>query len=176
MPVQMTTTTFPELSTGSVVPTALRGTVPVFGSTSACATPAGTRPATARWRNHRISLDSGWTPEARDGIARLCADAVVGDRVFLSGHEEDVLLAAACLKDHGFCDEEITVDCTSSGTAFTTREHRRITCCHCKETFRESFRVGDDVTCPSCGLSLSVHHHFNRRTCSYLGFTLAEEE
>lgn len=171
MPVQMATTTVPELSTGSVIPTALRGVFPAPG----VRTPTTDPPVEAHFRTYRIVLDNGWNSESEQEVRDLCAGAIVGDRVTISGEEREVYLATACLKEHGFGDDEITVECTSSGNPFSERAQRRVTCCHCKEVFGSTFQVGDDVECPSCGRALNVYYHYNRRSCSYLGFVLAEE-
>lgn len=157
MPVQMSTTTVPRFTATDTVPT----------------TPE--RPAGALYRDHRVDISAGNFAATEAELRALCATAVVGDRVHLTGPEEGLLLAAALFRDHGFGDDEILLTCTTPGSPFADPDLRRVNCCHCRTVSTLSVAVGDVVDCAGCGRSVVVYHHFSRRTASYLAYQPEEE-
>lgn len=157
MPVQMSTTT-----------------VPRFTATGP-ATDVPERPADARFRDHEVEVPAGHFDTTAAELRALCAEAVVGDRVHLTGPEEELLRAAALLRELGFDDAELTLTCTTPGSPFTDPDLRRVTCCHCHTVSTHTVAVGDGVECPDCGRGIVVYHHFSRRTASYLAYQPEEE-
>jgi hypothetical protein len=151
-------------------------TVPRFtaGTGSAVSGTPG-RPTDARYRDHEGEIPTGDFTTTEAELRELCATAVVGDRVHLTGPEKELLRAAALLRELGFDDAELTLTCTTPGSPFTDRDLRRVNCCHCHTVSVHPVAVGDPVDCPGCGRSLVVYHHFSRRTASYLAFTPEEE-
>ncbi len=159
MPVQMSTTT-----------------VPRFTTSGPDSTPTGDgRPADARYRDHEVEIPAGDFATTEERLRALCATAVVGDRVHLTGPEEELLRAAALLRELGFDDAELTVTCNTPGSPFTDPDLRRVNCCHCHTVTALPVAVGDTVDCPGCGRTVVVYHHFSRRTASYLAYQPEEE-
>lgn len=162
MPVQRETTTVPRFA----------DTVTAAADTAACPTP---RPADARFRDLAVDVPAGDFAATAARLSALCATAVVGDTVHLTGPEKELLRAAALLRENGFDDTELFLTCTTPGSPFTDPDLRRVNCCHCHTVTALPVAVGDAVDCPSCGRSLVVYHHFSRRTASYLAYTPEEE-
>lgn len=161
MPVQMETTTVPQF--------------PVPAGPAVAATAPVDRPADARYRDLSVDIPAGDFAATAARLSDLCATAVVGDTVHLTGPEEELLRAAALLRENGFDDPELFLTCTTPGTPFTDPDLRRVNCCHCRTVTALPVAVGDAVDCPACGRSLVVHHHFSRRTASYLAYQPEEE-
>ncbi|AGP30444.1 dimethylamine monooxygenase subunit DmmA family protein [Corynebacterium terpenotabidum] len=149
-------------------------TVPRFVDHTPAPENAG-RPADARYRDLEVEIPAGNFPGTAAALDELCATAVVGDTVHLTGPEEELLLAAARLREHGFDDAEIMLTCTTPGSPFTDADLRRVNCCHCRTVFTTTTAVGDSVDCPGCQRSLVVYHHFSRRTASYLAYMPEEK-
>jgi hypothetical protein len=159
------TTTVPRLAT----------TAQPAGERDAAPAPDTARPADARYRDHDITVPAGGFTAVVDRLRDLCRTAVVGDRVRLTGPEDELLRAAAVLRSGGFGDDEITLTTTTPGSPFSDPDLRRVVCCHCRTTFTTTLTVGDAATCPGCGRGLVVHHHFSRRTASYLAYQPEEQ-
>ncbi|WP_130839031.1 dimethylamine monooxygenase subunit DmmA family protein [Corynebacterium neomassiliense] len=157
MPVQMETTTVPRFTETS----------PTGGEIQ--------RPADARYRDIEVEVPAGDFDTTATRLLDLCRPAVVGDTVHLTGPEEELLRAAALLRENGFDDDEISLTCTTPGSPFSRPGARRVNCCHCRTVFTSEVVVGDQVTCPGCGRGLVVYHHFSRQTASYLAYMPEEE-
>lgn len=159
MPVQMSTTTVPRFTAGG----------------PSTATDLPRRPPDARYRDHGVEVPAGDFAGTAATLRALCATAVVGDRVHLTGPEEELLRAPALLRDHGFGDDEILLTCTTPSSPFADPDLRRVNCCHCRTVSTLPVAVGDAVDCPGCGRGIVVYHHFSRRTASYLAYQPEEE-
>ncbi|TGN65067.1 hypothetical protein EXE59_14655 [Nocardioides eburneiflavus] len=122
-------------------------------------------------RVHVDNLDS-------EGLARIGLDilaASVGTCFVFVGSEREVYAARSEAIASGAISEEVVVAPidgeagSDDAVAWSDgAEPRNLFCAHCHQTFTAVAGVGDAVTCPSCGLSLSVHYNFSRRRAAYL--------
>jgi hypothetical protein len=126
---------------------------------------ARTEPSVPRRRLAAAAADEA----ALAALATELDGAVVGLRVLLGGPQADVYAARAAAVGLGLIDEEPVLLVTSEAA-------KRVHCPHCKGLTMTEQPVGATVPCRRCRRQLVIHHHFSRRTASYLGFMADAEE
>ena len=152
-----------------------------FGGAQAARHAADRLAASAPSSSERIHVDD-LDPRALARIARLTSDAVVGTAFAFVGAEREVFAARSTALASGAISQEVVLVAIDRESAADDdvvwadgAEPRNLFCAHCHRIFAAVADVGDVVTCPGCGLSLSVHYNFSRRRAAYLAKHVATD-
>lgn len=95
------------------------------------------------------------------GLARLTealSQAEMGTRLQIAGSDTLIGRARRIAREAGLDDGSVVTELCGS-------DARRIQCIHCK-TFTDGVTT-TTVTCPGCGLQLTVRDHYSRRLAAY---------
>ena len=121
-------------------------------------------------------------PDALADVAQVVSDSLVGTRFAFVGAEREVYAGRSQALARGAVAEEVTIVAldtqreSDDGVSWSDpREPRHLFCAHCHHMFTALADIGDALTCPGCGLTLSVHYNFSRRRAAYLAKHLATD-